>query len=228
MTELPSGTVTLLFADVEGSTRLVQQLGDGYGGVLDQLRQLLRTAVADAGGYEVDCRADEMFVAFQRAKDGVDAAVAAQQLIGAYAWPELAVVRVRMGLHTGEPVVESGVYLGLDVNRAARICSAGHGGQILLADDARPGGRLCRAHRPRRVCFGWAASSGTTLRTRRARSTVGLPTTPSRRRGPQPTPRDAAGTPIAAAESGRDCLASPDAAAQGRAAIPEALGRARC
>src|SRR5436305_3845369 len=78
-----------------------------------------------------------MFVAFQRAKDGVDAAVAAQQLIGAYAWPELAVVRVRMGLHTGEPVVESGVYLGLDVNRAARICSAGHGGQILLSQTTR-------------------------------------------------------------------------------------------
>ena len=137
MAELPSGTVTLLFTDVEGSTRLVQQLGDDYGGVLDQLRGLLRKAVADAGGHEVDCRADELFAAFHGATDGIQAAVAAQQMVAAHAWPEHAEVRVRMGLHTGEPAVASGVYLGLDVNRAERICSAGHGGQILLSQTTR-------------------------------------------------------------------------------------------
>ncbi len=78
MAEPPSGTVTLLFTDVEGSTRLTQALGDGYGGVLAELRQLLRTAVAEAGGHEVDCRADELFASFQRAKDAVAAAAAAQ------------------------------------------------------------------------------------------------------------------------------------------------------
>ncbi len=137
MTELPSGTVTLLFTDVEGSTRLVQQLGDDYGSVLEELRRLLRKAVADARGHEVDCRADELFAAFERAGDGVEAAVAAQRTIAAHLWTDHAEVRVRMGLHTGEPAVESGVYLGLDVNRAARICSAGHGGEILLSQTTR-------------------------------------------------------------------------------------------
>ena len=133
MSELPSGTVTLLFTDIEGSTRLVQQLGDTYGSVLDEHRWLLRKAVADWGGHEVDCRADELFAAFQRAKDAVEAAVAAQQTIRMHEWPQGAQVLVRMGLHTGEPAVEGGAYLGLDVSRAARICAAGHGAQILLS-----------------------------------------------------------------------------------------------
>lgn len=134
MAELPSGTVTLLFTDVEGSTRLVQQLGDGYGALIDMQRRLLRRAVAEASGHEVDCRADELFAAFQRAKDGVAAAAAAQSALAAHAWPEGAPVRVRMGLHTGEPALEGDFYLGLDVSRAARICSAAHGGQILLSE----------------------------------------------------------------------------------------------
>lgn len=137
MAELPSGTVTLLFTDVEGSTRLVQQLGDGYGGVLAELRRLLRGAVAEVGGHEVDCRADELFAAFQRARDGVAAAAAAQSALDAHAWPEGAPVRVRMGLHTGEPALEGGAYLGLDVSRAARICAVGLGGQILLSQSTR-------------------------------------------------------------------------------------------
>jgi class 3 adenylate cyclase len=135
--EPPSGTVTLMFTDIEGSTRLVQQLGEGYGAFLDEERRLLRKAVGDAGGYEVDCRADELFASFQRAKDGVAAAVAAQRNLGARTWPEGARVRVRIGLHTGEPAVEGGAYLGLDVSRAARICSAAHGGQILLSETTR-------------------------------------------------------------------------------------------
>jgi class 3 adenylate cyclase len=135
--EIPSGTVTLLFTDIEGSTQLVQQLGEGYGALLQDERQLLRAAVGEAGGYEVDCRADELFASFQRAKDGVAAAIAVQRNLGIRTWPEGARVRVRIGLHTGEPAVEGGAYLGLDVSRAARICSAAHGGQILLSETTR-------------------------------------------------------------------------------------------
>ena len=137
MAELPSGTVTLLFTDVEGSTRLVQQLGDGYGAVLDEHRRLLRRAVADAGGHEVDCRADELFAAFRRAKDAVAAAAAGDSALEAHKWPEGTAVRVRMGLHTGEPALEGGAYLGVDVSRAARICAVGHGGQTLLSQTTR-------------------------------------------------------------------------------------------
>lgn len=137
MAELPSGTVTLLFSDVEGSTRLTQVLGDGYGGSLAELRQLLRTAVTEAGGHEVDCRADELFAVFQRARDGLAAAAAAQSALDSHIWPEGVKVRVRVGLHTSEPVLEGGAYLGLDVSRAARICAAGHGGQTLLSQTTR-------------------------------------------------------------------------------------------
>jgi class 3 adenylate cyclase len=135
--DLPSGTVTLLFADLEASTRMVQQLGIGYGGVLGELRRLLRRAVAEAGGQEVDCRADELFAVFRGARHGVAAAVAAQRLLAAQAWPEGAQVRVRIGLHTGEPAVVGDAYLGVDVNRAARICAAGHGGEILVSQTTR-------------------------------------------------------------------------------------------
>ena len=133
MVELPVGRVTLLFADIEGSTRLVQDLGDGYPAVLSECRRLLRTAVAVNGGYEVDCRADELFAVFQDADDAAATAVAAQHALAAHPWPEGSAVRVRMGLHTGEPAIEGNAYLGLDVNRAARICSAAHGGQVLLS-----------------------------------------------------------------------------------------------
>jgi class 3 adenylate cyclase len=137
MPGLPSGTVTLLFTDIEGSTALVQQLGESYGEVLAEHRRLLRGAVAEAGGCEVDCRADELFAAFQRAGDAVRAAIAGQRALGDHAWPEGAILRVRMGLHTGEPAVEGGAYLGLDVNRAARICADAHGGQVLLSQTTR-------------------------------------------------------------------------------------------
>ncbi len=137
MAGLPTGTVTLLFTDIEGSTPLVHRLGDAYGAVREQHRRLLRKAVAEAGGHEVECRADEFFAAFQRAKDGVAAAVAAQRLLAGHGWPEGITLRVRMGLHTGEPGVEGGGYLGVDVHRAARICAAGHGGQILFSQTTR-------------------------------------------------------------------------------------------
>jgi len=135
--ELPVGTVTLLFTDIEGSTRLLQQLGDRYTDVLAQHDRLLRAAVDAHGGRVVDTQGDAFFVAFGRAADAVTAAAAAQRALAAHRWPDDAEPRVRMGLHTGEPTSSGGGYVGLDVHRGARICAAGHGGQVLLSDAVR-------------------------------------------------------------------------------------------
>jgi class 3 adenylate cyclase len=145
---LPDGTVTLLFADVQGSTGLVRTLGDAYGDVLDDVLRLLRAAVERHGGSEVDCRADELFACFPRASEGVAAAVAAQRSLAHAVWPGDAAVRVRIGVHTGEPALVGDTYVGIDVNRAARICSAGHGGQIVVSDATRGliGAAGCRLH----------------------------------------------------------------------------------
>ena len=130
--------MTLLFTDVEGSTRLVQRLGDAYGDVLYRMRRLIRDAATSARGFVVDARGDEMFVVFPRTTDGAAAAVAAQHALAAAQWPDGAQVRVRMGLHIGTPAVTTEHdYVGVDVHRAARICAAGHGGQILLSEPAR-------------------------------------------------------------------------------------------
>jgi DNA-binding SARP family transcriptional activator/class 3 adenylate cyclase len=135
--ELPSGTVTFLFTDVEGSTRLLKQLGEGYAQVLGELGELLQTAVQDAGGRAIDTQGDASFVAFHRAKDAVAAAVAAQRALAEHEWGDGVAVRVRMGIHTGEPAVGTDRYVGMGVHRAARICAAGHGGQILLSQTTR-------------------------------------------------------------------------------------------
>jgi class 3 adenylate cyclase len=137
MASLPGGTVTFLFTDIEGSTRLLQQLGDAYGDVVRDHRKLLRDHLGDKGGTEVDTQGDAFFYSFPRARDAVAGAVAAQRALATHDWPEEAEVKVRMGLHTGEPSVGDEGYLGLDVVRAARICSAGHGGQILLSETTR-------------------------------------------------------------------------------------------
>lgn len=129
----PAGTVTFLFSDIEGSTRLLQELGDQYADVLMEHHRLLRSAFKDRGGREIDAAGDGLFVAFERARDSVAAAVAGQRGLAQHPWPKGEAVRVRMGLHTGEPSVRAGSYIGLDVHRAARICAAGHGGQILLS-----------------------------------------------------------------------------------------------
>jgi class 3 adenylate cyclase len=134
---LPGGTVTFLFTDIEGSTRLLQELGDGYGQVVADHRRLLRDVFQAAGGSEVDTQGDAFFYSFPRARDAVRAAVDGQRALATHAWPGGAEVLVRMGLHTGEPTVGEEGYLGLDVVRAARICSAGHGGQILLSETTR-------------------------------------------------------------------------------------------
>ena len=137
MAILPTGTVTFLFTDIEGSTRLLQHLGDKYAGVLGEHRRILRTAVEENGGREVDTQGDAFFVAFSRAKDALLAAVTAQRAMAAHRWPEDIALRVRMALHTGEPVSAGTGYVGMDVHRGARICAAGHGGQILLSQTTR-------------------------------------------------------------------------------------------
>jgi len=137
MSAQPSGAVTMLFADIEASTSLVYRLEDTYASLLDDYRRLLRTAVAESGGHEVDCRADELFAVFEHAQDGVASAVAAQRMFAEHVWPAGASVRARMGLHTGTPALEGNAYLGVDVHRAVRICAAGHGGQVLVSQSTR-------------------------------------------------------------------------------------------
>ncbi|MGH3033151.1 MAG: adenylate/guanylate cyclase domain-containing protein [Gaiellaceae bacterium] len=137
MADLPKGTVTFLFTDIEGSTRLLKQLRERYAGVLTEHQRILRAVFAEAGGQEVDTQGDAFFVAFRGAKDAVAAAVAAQRALAAHAWPDGLAVRIRMGIHTGEPTVGADRYVGLGVHRAARICSAGHGGQVLLSNATR-------------------------------------------------------------------------------------------
>jgi class 3 adenylate cyclase len=134
---LPGGTVTFLFTDIEGSTQLLQRLGDRYGDVVRDHRRLVRDAFGAHGGTEVDTQGDAFFYSFARARDAVAGAVAAQEALADHRWPDDEAVRVRMGLHTGEPTVGEEGYVGLDVVRAARICSAGHGGQILLSETTR-------------------------------------------------------------------------------------------
>ena len=134
---LPGGTVTFLFTDIEGSTRLLQELGDDYGQVVADHRRLLREIFQTGGGNEVDTQGDAFFYSFPRARDAVRAAVDGQRALASHEWPRGVDVRVRMGLHTGEPTVGEEGYVGMDVVRAARICSAGHGGQILLSETTR-------------------------------------------------------------------------------------------
>ncbi len=137
MSGFPTGTVTFLFTDIEGSSVLLQHLGDRYADLLANYRRLLRTALEQHGGHEVDTAGDTFFAAFSRARDAVAAAVAAQQTLIAHPWPADLVVRARMGLHTGEPLSVATGYVGMDVHRVARICAVGHGGQILLSHTTR-------------------------------------------------------------------------------------------
>src|SRR3972149_2510982 len=131
MPELLSGTVTILFTDIEGSTSLLQRVADrGYREVLDAHARLLQAAFAEHGGQIVETQGDAFLVAFRSARDAVDAGIAGQTAILQQAWPGDTSVRVRMGLHTGEPLSGGKGYVGLGVHRAARICAAGHGGRV--------------------------------------------------------------------------------------------------
>jgi predicted ATPase/class 3 adenylate cyclase len=138
MSSLPTGTVTFLFTDIEGSTRLLQDLGDTVSEqVFADHRRLLIEAAESAGGTVYQDQGESFVLAFHRAKDAVLAAVAVQRVLANHSWPGGIALRVRMGLHTGEPANTRGEYVGVDVHRAARICSVGYGGQILLSDATR-------------------------------------------------------------------------------------------
>ena len=137
MRNLPTGTITLLFTDIEGSTQLLQQLGADYAEVLMQCRRLLRVAFQMYLGHEVDTQGDAFFISFTRASDAIGAAVTAQRSVAAHPWPHGVEVRVRMGLHTGEPQLSAEGYVGMDVHHTARIMSSAHGGQVLLSQTTR-------------------------------------------------------------------------------------------
>ncbi|HEY3051549.1 MAG TPA: adenylate/guanylate cyclase domain-containing protein [Gaiellaceae bacterium] len=131
MRDLPTGTVTFLFTDIEGSTKLLEELDDAYADALAAHRKVLRKAFADHGGAEVDTQGDAFFVAFARASDAVAAAAGGQRAL--VSGP----IRARMGIHTGEPLRTEEGYVGMDIHRGARIAAAGHGGQVLISQTAR-------------------------------------------------------------------------------------------
>src|SRR3954447_6194346 len=133
MPDLPSGTVTLLFTDIEHSTQLLQRLGPLYGDVLAEYRALLRSIFQTHGGHEVDTQGDSFFVAFSSAVDAVIAAIEIKRALADHPCRDDRAMPTRMGLHTGEPRPTGDGYVGLDVHRAARIGAAGHGGQVLLS-----------------------------------------------------------------------------------------------
>ncbi|HEV2895669.1 MAG TPA: adenylate/guanylate cyclase domain-containing protein, partial [Actinomycetota bacterium] len=137
MTDLPTGTVTFLFTDIEGSTSLLQELGDRYPAVLDEHAAIIRRAVSDGGGIEVSTHGDAFFAVFRSPAGAVGAAIAAQRGLAANDWSPGPPVRVRMGAHTGEGALGGDDYAGIDVHRAARIADAAHGGQVLLSDATR-------------------------------------------------------------------------------------------
>lgn len=134
---LPTGFVTFLFADIEGSTGLVQNLGDRYAGLLASVRRLLGGEVRTCGGRVVDIRADELFAVFKEAPAALRAALAIQRKVRARTWPGNIQLAIRIGLHTGRPTLTSTGYVGLAVNMAARVCAAAHGGQILSSRASR-------------------------------------------------------------------------------------------
>jgi predicted ATPase/class 3 adenylate cyclase len=137
MAQLPTGTVTFLFTDIEGSTRLLQELVDRYAVVRDEHAAIVRRAAAAEGGVEVNTKGDSFFLVFPNPAGAVRAAVAAQRGLVAHDWSPGSPVRVRMGLHTGEGVLGGDDYVGIDVNRASRIADAAHGGQIIVSDATR-------------------------------------------------------------------------------------------
>jgi class 3 adenylate cyclase len=129
---LPSGNVTFVLCDIEGSTELLGRLGDGYARLRTDIRRILRAEVRRAAGREVDTRADEFFAVFSQAPAALSAAVGAQRSIARHPWPDDGRPRLRMGIHSGRPTLTGSGYVGLAVHAVARVCAVGHGGQILL------------------------------------------------------------------------------------------------
>ena len=135
--KLPKGHITFLLTDLEGSTELLARLGDRYGPLLADVRRLVRAAVRAAGGHEVSARGDDVFAVFESASAALDASLAIQRAMRAEAWPGGINVRLRIGLHRGRPALTETGYVGLSVHAAARICFAGHGGQIVMSSAVR-------------------------------------------------------------------------------------------
>jgi class 3 adenylate cyclase len=134
---LPSGAVTFLLFDLEGSTGLLQALGDGYATVLRDVRRIIGTSVTAAGGHKVDATGDEFFAVFVQARDAVAAALAVQVAMSAFTWPGGLPVLVRAGVHGGRPTLTDSGYVGLAVHTVARITSVAHGGQVLVSEQVR-------------------------------------------------------------------------------------------
>jgi class 3 adenylate cyclase len=134
---LPTGHVTFLLTDIEGSTGLLQRLGDRYAALLADVRAMIRLSVSRAGGREVDARADEFFAVFDRAPKALEAALSIERSAGGRAWPDGVEVKIRIGIHGGRPTLTDAGYVGLAVHTVARICSVAHGGQILLSAATR-------------------------------------------------------------------------------------------
>jgi class 3 adenylate cyclase len=137
--QLPSGFVTMLMTDIEGSTALVQQLGARYRQVIDEVWSILRRGVADMGGHEVEARADEFFAVFESPRGAVDAAIAVQRELLDRSWIDDLDVRVRVGIHSGYPTSTEDNYIGMDVNTTSRITAVGHGGQVVVSANTREG-----------------------------------------------------------------------------------------
>ena len=138
MADLPTGTVTLLFTDIEASTRLLQRLGPAdYGRLLFEHQRLMRAAIAACAGVEIKTEGDSFFAIFRGAADAIKAAVQAQRALRGWDWPEKSSVAVRMGIHTGDVALIEDEYVGLAIHRAARIAAAAHGGQVLLSEPTR-------------------------------------------------------------------------------------------
>lgn len=137
MVTLPSGTVTFVFSDIEGSTGLLKRLGERYAELIADHRRIVRDTFERHDGVEIDTQGDSFFFAFARARDAVAAAVEVQRAHAEHEWPDGEVVRVRMGLHTGEPAVGEEGYLGVDVVRAARLSATAKGGHVLLSEATR-------------------------------------------------------------------------------------------
>lgn len=133
LSTLPTGTVTFLLCDVEGSTTLLRHLGDDYAAVIRDVRSVIRAAVRREGGNKVDAHGDEYFAVFERTPPAIRAAIDLQRTMADHAWPGDHRVRVRAGIHTGRPSLTEGGYVGLAVHTVARICSVGHGGQIVAS-----------------------------------------------------------------------------------------------
>jgi class 3 adenylate cyclase len=141
---LPSGNITYLLTDIEGSTELLARLGDRYARLLADVRRVVRAAVRRAGGHDVSARGDDVFAVFERAHSALDAAVAIQREMRAGSWPGEFDVRLRIGLHRGRPALTDSGYVGLSVHAAARICFAAHGGQIVMSSAVRRAVLECR------------------------------------------------------------------------------------